>query len=322
MDLKDVDLNLLPVFAAVADEGGFTAAADRLGTSKARVSLAIARLEASLGATLFARTTRRVAPTDAGRVLRERCEPLLAGLADAIALARGEESTLSGTLRIACSVENAVQTVGAAAARFAERHPALRVELRTADRVVDLVREGIDVAIRSGWLRDSTLRATRLGGFEQVVVAAPAYLKRAGTPAAPQDLAAHPWIALELLPAPLTWTFEAPRRRPVTVRTHARLRVDSPSALRAMVEAGTAVTVLDGGSAREPLRRGALVRLLPHWRLPSGGTHAVFPPGRHPSAAARAFVEAYRAAIAPDAPDAPGAPRAPARSGAGPRVSP
>jgi DNA-binding transcriptional LysR family regulator len=89
-----------------------------------------------------------------------------------------------------------------------------------------------------------------------------------------------------------------------------------------MVEAGTAVTVLDGGSAREPLRRGALVRLLPHWRLPSGGTHAVFPPGRHPSAAARAFVEAYRAAIAPDAPDAPGAPRAPARSGAGPRVSP
>lgn len=296
MDLDDVDLNLLTVFAAVAEEGGFTAAAERLGTSKARVSLAVARLEASLGVTLFARTTRRVAATEAGRLLRERCAPLLAGLSEAIGHARGEPATLSGTLRIACSVEHATQRVAALAARFADTHPGLRIELRTADRVVDLVREGIDVAIRSGWLRDSTLRAVRLGAFEQWVVAAPAYLRRAGTPTAPAELAGHPWIALDLLPAPLTWTFEARRRRPVTVRVHARLRVDSPGALRAMVEAGTAVTVLDEGTVREPVRRGTLQRLLPGWTLPAGGTHAVYPPGRHPSAAARAFVEAYRAA--------------------------
>jgi DNA-binding transcriptional LysR family regulator len=130
------------------------------------------------------------------------------------------------------------------------------------------------------------------------VLASPEYLARAPRITQPEDLAHHDWIALSLLPTPLTWKFTAARGRSRTVRMNARLRTDSAAALRGLIEAGAGISALDEFSAAPALREGRLVRVLPQWQLRRGGIHAVFPPGRFVPAKARAFVEFYREWIA------------------------
>lgn len=287
------ELNALRVFAAVADAGGFTAAAEQLGLTKARVSIEISRLEALLGISLFTRTTRRVALTEAGDALYAQAVPPLRSLQDALAQAQAGQGAalLTGTLRISATMDHAAQSLAAIVAAFATQHPGLQVDLRSSDRVVDIVKEGIDVAIRMGWLRDSTLRATRLGDFEQHVVASPEYLRRVGMPQKPEDLARHDWIALSVLPTPLTWKFTGPRGQARTVRMASRLRCDSAAALRALLQAGAGISTLDSFSAAPAVAQGSLVRVLPHWQLPTGGVHAVYAPGRHVPAKVRAFID-------------------------------
>lgn len=294
-----IDLNALRSVAAVAESGGFTAAADRLGVTKARVSLDVARLEAQLGTGLFTRTTRRTTLTEAGAaLLQESLEPLRRVEAALAGLGRPRAAGLSGGLRIASTADHASHGLAGALVEFGAVHPALQIELRSSDRVVDLVAEGIDVAIRLGWLRDSSLRATRLGSFEQHVVASPAYLKRAGIPRRPEELAQHDWVALGLLRSPLTWRFTAPDGERRQVRMTSRLRADASLSLRALVEAGAGISVMDQFNAEAGLRAGTLQRLLPDWALPAGGVHAVWPPGRHVPAKVRAFVDFYAAWLA------------------------
>lgn len=294
------DLNALLLFAAVAERGGFTAAADQLGIAKARVSLEVSRLESLLGTSLFTRTTRRVALTDAGQALYDQAVPPLRSVQDALAQAQAGAAgaPLTGTLRISATVDHTVQTLAAVVADFAALHPGLQVDLRSSDRVADLVNEGIDVAIRMGWLRDSTLRATRLGDFEQHVVAAPAYLRRAGTPRKPEDLTQHAWVALSVLPTPLTWKFTGPRGQVRTVRMASRMRCDSAAAMRALLQGGAGIAALDSFSTAEAVRSGRLERVLAGWQLPRGGIHAVYAPGRHVQAKVRAFIDFYAQRLA------------------------
>ncbi|MCG2586201.1 LysR family transcriptional regulator [Massilia sp. TS11] len=292
------DLNDLAVFAAVADSGGFAAAAQRLGVAPAKVSVEVARLEKQLGLALFTRTTRKVVLTEAGAALYAEAAPLLSRLWDAMEAAPGAPGVLRGSLRIATSVEHAAQSLAPAVAAFARLHPELQIDLRSSDRVVDLVEEGIDVAIRMGWLRDSSLRAVRLRDFEQYVVAAPAYLQGRPLPQRPEDLLALDWLALSLLRTPLSWTFSAPDGSSQVLHLRSRLRVDSPSTLRALLAAGAGVSVLEEFSLKAALASGELVRLLPAWRLPTGGVFAVFPPGRQLPRKVQAFVDFYRAWLA------------------------
>jgi DNA-binding transcriptional LysR family regulator len=287
------DFNALLVFAAVAEQGGFTAAADRLGITKAKASLVVRRLEAQVGHNLFARTTRRVALTSTGRALYDQCIPPLRSVEESLG-EFGRSQALSGPLRIAVPLEYAGQIASHGVAAFAAAHPALDIDLRASDRVVDLLQEGIDVALRLGWLRDSTMRAVRLGGFDQYVVAAPGYLANAPKIARPDDLAQHRWVALSLLQTPLTWKFTSTRGRARTVRMNARLRTDSVAALRGLLLAGAGVSALDEFSAADALRDGTLVRVLPQWQLKRGGIHAVFPPGRYVPAKARVFAEFFK----------------------------
>lgn len=289
-----IDLNALVVFDAVAETGGFTAAANRLGIATARVSVDIVRLEAALGVTLFSRTTRRVALTDAGQALYEECRPLLQGLDGALAQAGADRGELAGSLRISTTVDHASLTLAPALAEFARRHPRLTIDLRTSDRVVDMIEQGLDLAIRLGWLKDSSLRAIKLGEFQQMVVASPAYLRRAGRPAGPHALAQIEWIALGLLPTPLTWRFSGPDGQVETVQVKAHMRVDSPSALRALLQAGAGVSVLDQYNAGVGIADGSLVRVLPEWSLPPAGIYAVLPPGRQLPAKLRAFIDFYQ----------------------------
>jgi len=293
-----IDLNDLLVFQALAETGSFTAAARRLGVATAKVSVEIGRLEDKLGLVLFSRTTRRVAMSDAGQALYEECRPLLQGLGEALERAGAGKDELSGALRISTTVDHASLSLAPALAEFARLHPHLSIDLRTSDRVLDLVEEGIDLTIRLGWLRDSSQRAVKLAGFEQYLLAAPAFLASLPAPASPQDLAGVDWIALTLMPTPLTWRFTGPGGAVQTVHFKSRIRVDAPGAMRALVESGAGMSVLDAFSAAEGMRTGRLVRLLPEWSLPDAGVHAVYPSGRLVPGKVRSFIDFYRAYLA------------------------
>jgi DNA-binding transcriptional LysR family regulator len=296
--LDDIDLNSLTIFECVAATGSFTRAADRLGVAKAKISVQVARLERQLGVTLFARTTRQVTLTDAGRALHAQCQPLLRGLADALAEAGNQQGELSGMLRISTTAQQASSSVGPALLEFATRHPRLQLDLRTGDKVADMLAEGIDLSFRMGWLRDSTQRAIKLGDFSQFVVASPGYLKQHGTPRRPEELARLDWIAMSLLPTPLTWTFSHADGRQQTVHMNSRFQTDTPGAALSLLERGAGVSVLEQMTLKAALEAGTLVRLLPKWTLPQGGLYAVLPPGRQVPAKVRAFIDFYRAYLA------------------------
>ncbi|UTH75360.1 LysR family transcriptional regulator [Chromobacterium sp. IIBBL 290-4] len=296
---RGVENNLegLQVFVAVAEAGGFTAAAERLGMTKANVSLQVGRLETQLGATLFTRTTRRVKLTEAGQALYLDAQPALAALRDALLQAGHGAGELSGVLRLTAPVSHMAESVAPAATQFMRQHPGLQLELHAVDRMVDLVAEGMDLGIRLGMLRDSSLRALKLGEFAQQLVASPDYLRERGHPRHPEDLPAHDWVALTLLKTPLTWRFAGPNGAEAEVRMRGRMKVDSGASLRSLLLAGAGMSVLDSLSVQDDLRQGRLIHLLPEWTLPKGGVYAVFPPGRHVPPAVRAFVEFYRVCL-------------------------
>lgn len=295
MSQKRGELKRLAVFVAVAEGGGFTAAAARLGTTKAMVSAQVRQLEAELGATLFTRTTRRVTLTEAGQQLHGECTPLLRELEAALDRVGGGSSggELHGTLRLTAAHDFLSSTLAPRLARFAALHPALHLDLVATDQVVDLVGEGIDVAIRGGWLRDSTLRAVRLDEFEQYLCAAPSYLATHGIPRQPQELAEHRWVALTLLRAPLTWTFVR-KGAQRTVRMQAAARANAPGTVQALVREGLGLSILASFAAEQDLAQGRLVRLLGDWTLPRAGIHAVYPATRHVPAKVRALVDFLR----------------------------
>lgn len=294
LKFDQIDLNTLSIFDAVVETGGFTAAANKLDIAKAKVSLQIARLEQQLGTSLFTRTTRQVSLTDAGRQLHEQCQPYLAGLREALDKLGNPETELHGVLRVSASVNHASQSVAPALAQFALLHPGLRIDLRTNDRITDLIADGIDLSFRMGWLRDSSQRAIKLGEFEQWLLASPAYLKKHGRPQQPSELREHEWIALSLLPAPLTWKLTGPDQQACQVHMKSRIQVDAPSSLLALLQQGLGISVMDQMSALPAIKAGKLERLLPEWRLAQGGIYAVLPPGRHMPAKVRAFIDFYR----------------------------
>lgn len=291
------DLNLLQTFVAVAQFGSFTAAADRLSMARPQVSLQVRKMEHALGVSLFNRTTRRVALTHAGQRLFEQCAPLLQGMHEALGAVGSAGHGLRGRLRIGGSVEHAVQVLAPMVAAFADRHPQVRVELLVTDKVQDLVAEGLDVAVRVGWMRDTSSKVAKLADFEQGVLASPDYLARHGRPQAPEDLAKHRWVALTLLPSPMTWTFSKAGRS-VTVRMSPALRTDSAVAMRSLLLNGAGLSVASLLHVENEVRSGSLVRVLKDWSLPGGVVHAVFPPGAQVIPAARAFVEMLRTGVA------------------------
>ena len=294
MGQKRSELKRLAVFVAVAESGGFTAAAERLGTTKAMVSAQVRQLEAELGAMLFTRTTRKVMLTEAGQQLHGECTPLLQELEAALDRIGSGAGELRGTLRVTAAHDYLAGALSPRLARFAELHPALHLDLVATDEVLDLVGEGIDVAIRGGSLPDSSLRATLLEEFEQCVCAAPSYLAAHGIPRQPQDLAAHRWVALSLLRSPLTWTFSGRKGARHTVRMQAVARSNAPGTVQALVREGLGLSILPSFAARQDLEQGRLVRLLGDWSLPRPGIHAVYPASRHVPAKVRALVDFLR----------------------------
>lgn len=289
-----VNLNRLAAFAAVVESGSFTAAAEKLGLTKAMVSQHVSRLERELGITLLTRTTRKVTATEAGAAFYSDCAPLLQEVGAAIARVGGESEVPSGTLRLTVPEDYGSAVVVPALAGFLRKFTDLKVDLVATDQVVDLVAGRFDLAIRTGWLRESSLRATQLGSFDQVVAASPAYLKKAGVPKRPQDLAQHRWIALTLLRSALTWTFTAKDGRTQSVRVSPAISTNSTASSRAFMRAGLGISVLPDYMLDADIAAGRLVRVLSSWSLPQGGVHAVYPNARYTSAKVRAFVDFLR----------------------------
>lgn len=285
-----VYLNHLALFARVVQAGSFSGAARALGMPKATVSRSIARLEAEIGARLLHRTTRRIELTSLGRAYLEDVSLGLAHFEAASERAAAAQKAPGGTLRITAPVYFGVRYLIDWIAEFCARFPDVSIELHVSDEPVDLVEHRIDIAIRTGRLSSSSLIARKLGPAKRIVVASPDYLARRGSPRSLDDLLTHDAIVLGPTVDHAVWRLEGPEG-PQDVDVNARVAVNSAhAALRAAVS-GLGLALLPTGVVKDDLEAGALRRVLKNHGLDMGGVHAVYPSGRHLSAAHRAFVD-------------------------------
>jgi DNA-binding transcriptional LysR family regulator len=269
-----MNLDLLNTFEAVARAGSFTEAARQLGVPKSSVSRGLARLEASLGVQLVLRTTRKVALTAAGTGLYDRLAPLLRSMRAALGeLPERDEEEPSGQLRVTAPVDVGVLFLAEVVARYTARYPAVSVDLHLTGRVVDLVAEGFDVALRvAPRLADSTLVARRAAAIVMQVFASPLYLARRGTPRSEAELALHDWVGFR--PA------ERGRARAAEPGP-ARVTCDDLLFLRDAVRAGAGLGLLPAFVAEPEVLAGTLVRVLPRHERVSGHLHIVTPAAKH-----------------------------------------
>ena len=243
-------------------------------------------LETEVGAKLLVRTTRAVALSEAGADYLARIEPLVSALEEADHAARGT-GELRGSLRIALSSSFGVREVIPRLPKFLERHPALRIDLGINDQRQDLVVEGVDVALRLGSLPDSSAVARKLAEAPRVLAASPAYLERRGRPRNPEDFASH---AMIIGPGPNAWTFTKNGQR-ISVRVEGQLTTAANEGAVAGAVAGLGITLTSFWGCRAEIERGDLIQIMEDWAMDPVEVHALFPPGRAASPAARAFID-------------------------------
>ncbi|WP_207476143.1 LysR family transcriptional regulator [Arenibaculum pallidiluteum] len=295
-----LDLNDLRVFERVAALRGFTAAARALGLPKSSVSRSIARLEGELGTRLLQRSTREVALTEVGEMLRQRCADLLGRVAEMTDYVGGLGGTPRGPLRVSAGIGFGVNVLSELVPEFLERYPQVEVHVDLTSRIAELIADNIDVAIRMGPLPDSRLVATKLGVIRRYLCAAPAYLDRRGVPQGLEDLRAHDTVEMPSADGrPRPWAFSDPSGRTVTVETKPRLCVNDALTIHRAVAKGAGLGCLSGYLCAPDIAAGRLVRLMPEWRPQPVEVHAVFPSNRELSATVRAFVDFLKQSSAP-----------------------
>lgn len=281
----------MEVLVAVAEAGGISAAADRLGLAKSAVSRRLAELEARLGASLIHRTTRRLNLTDDGRAYYERCVAILADLDEAEAAVRQAHGALKGRLKITLPMSFGLLHLAPLIQAFMARHPEVRFELDFNDRQVDLMQEGFDLAIRIARLEDSSLIARRLAPIRSGVYASSDYLARRGRPKTAADLKEHDCLVYSNLGDPDLWTYQDPDGRPGSVRVPVRLAASSGEFLLRAALAGQGLICSPTFFVHEALRGGRLVPVLADHAWPELSAYAVYPPTRHLSGRVRGFID-------------------------------
>ncbi len=285
-------LHEIEAFVQVLESGGFRAAAQRMALTASAVSKRVRSLEERLGARLLHRTTRRVAPTDVGRALFERARGILDDLEEAESAVAALQTEPRGALHVGAPMDFGRRHLAQPLAAFAAAHPGVSLTVSLTDRFVDVVAEGFDVVLRIGRLTDSSLVARRLAPCRRVLVAAPAYLERRGTPASAADLARHELVeyTLESVGA---WSLDGERVKP-----RERHRADNGEMVRALVLAGQGLALLPTFLVGDDLRDGALVELLPGRLDADLVIHAVTPHRKLLSAKVRLLIEHLRASFA------------------------
>ncbi len=279
------DLEVLNTFVEVADSGGISAAARRLGLPKSIVSRRLQRLEQDLGAQLLARTTRGAALTEAGATLREHAVRAIAEL-EAARESVSPEGDVRGRLRIAAPLSFGATHLAPVLAELALRHPRLHVHTAYSDRFVDLVGEGFDAGIRVGFLSDSSLVARRIAPLRGMCVASPAYLAAHGAPATPEDLMQHEC----LLQGNEPWRFIVGGKT-VSIRPQGRFKADNGSGLLAAALAGLGIAALPDFLADGPIAEGNLATVLADYSTPEAGIYVVRPPGGTAPRKVRALID-------------------------------
>jgi DNA-binding transcriptional LysR family regulator len=283
------ELNEIRAFLAVVEAGGFGRAARRLNIAKSIVSRRIARLEAHLGARLLSRTTRGIYPTEAGLEFKERAEHILDELEEARAAIAQRSGGVVGRVRISVPLSFGVLHIAPILGELALRYPKLNIEAEFSDRIVDLIGEHFDLAIRIGRLKDSSLVARRIAPVRAVVVASAAYLAEHGTPATPEDIARHECLIYS--GATSDWLFRSGKRW-LAVRPQGRLKSDSGEAILQWAIAGLGIAALPTFVASEAIGRGTIQPLLLDYPMPEFGVYAVRPPGPRVPAKVRVLIDA------------------------------
>jgi DNA-binding transcriptional LysR family regulator len=280
MDTED-----LRTFVDVADAGGVSSAARRLGVSKSIVSRRLFRLEAELGVQLLARTTRGAALTEAGVTFREHAARVCAEI-DAALEAIMPAGDLRGRLRIAAPLSLGPTHLAPVFAEMARRHPLLHVQASYSDRFVDIVGEGFDCAIRVGYLNDSNLIARRVGPVTGKLVASPDYIREHGAPETPDDLLTHQ----ALMQGTETWQF-IDGDKTISVHPQGRFKADNGTALAGAAVAGLGIAWLPDHLIENYLDSGSLVPVMTRYQVPTAGMFVVRPPGQHSTRKVRVLTE-------------------------------
>lgn len=287
------DLNDLYYFAQVVEQGGFSAASRTLDIPKSRLSRRISQLEEKLGVRLLQRTTRRLRLTTAGERYLRYCQEMTASARAAEDAMRQLQSEPSGPVVISCPVSLAQQILAPLLPEFLDTWPAVSVQVLVSNRRVDLIREGVDLAlrVRTRLDTDAELVVRRFGTAMSTLVASPAYLQRHGTPETPQDLVNHITLSFNEPQPEARWTLRNLQGEEVEVAVHPQLSCNDFIMLTHAAVRGRGVVLLPDEAVREEMRRGQLVRVLPEWRSPEGILHCIYPSRRGMMPAVRALLD-------------------------------
>ncbi|WP_242150686.1 LysR family transcriptional regulator [Sphingomonas sp. BAUL-RG-20F-R05-02] len=270
------DLEAWAIFASVVEHRSFSAAADAIGTSKATVSKAISRLEARLGQSLFHRTSRKLTLTESGTGLAEHARRILADAEAAEEAARDAATAPAGLIRMTAPMTLGMVQLAPMLADFLAEHPGIEIDLNLSDSRVDIVAEGIDVALRIANLPDSSLRARRLGPIRTYVVAAPTYLERHSRPTHPAQLGEHACLGYTNVSGP--WRFTGPNGEEAAVRPSGPMRSNSGDAMLPALRAGVGIALLPDFIVGGDLAAGTVEAILTDWSLPPIALHLMTPP--------------------------------------------
>ena len=279
----------MQTYVTVIETGSFSAAARQMRVGQPAVSKVIAQLEDRLGVTLLSRSSRSLSATDAGRLFYERAKQAIAEVDEAEFAAKGAGAGLIGSLRVSAPITFTRLKLVPGLGRFLAKHPNLELELILDDQNVDLIGEGIDIALRMGRLTDLALVARKLADIPRRVVGTPEYFARAGVPETPRDLERHEAVIYSPQGGGPNWTFVKDGVEQ-SVALHGRLRTTAAEAVREAVLANLGLAVASDAMLGGELKGGAVREVLADWRLPSIDLWAVFPSGRRVSAKARSFL--------------------------------
>ncbi len=270
----------MSTFVAVVDAGSFVKAADAQGMSKPAVSRYVGDLETRLGVRLLQRTTRRLSLTDEGQVFYDRCKSVLMSVDEAETEIASRSREASGVLRVNAPLDFGVRYLAPLWGRFRQRHPKLTIEITLSDRLVDLVEEGFDMAVRISVMPDSGLVSRRIAATRLVLCASPVYLATHGEPKALADLAQHDIIAYSHLSTGFEWHFEGPTGR-VSVLMQPCISANNGDTCRAAALNHQGIILQPSFLVGDDLKSGALVELMPQYRAAEIGIFTVYPSRRH-----------------------------------------
>ena len=284
-------LTEMEAFATVVDQGGFTDAARRMGISKSAVSKHVSSLEARLGARLLNRTTRRVSPTEIGLAYYDRARRVLNDAGEADSLVTAMQSAPSGLLRISVATDFGANHLSPIIGEFLQAHPDITVNMVLNNRYVELISEGIDMAVRIGELEDSSLRARKLTETTRRMIAAPSYFEQHGRPQKIDDLNDHKLLHYSNQANAAVWKLTAPSGEKRQVRTAGWLTVNDGQSLLNAAISGLGIAYLPSFLYEDALAKGLVEEAIPGLPVETQGIYAVYPPGRFTQPKVRAFID-------------------------------